>query len=109
MRTLTKVNEDDFFDDAEIGEMFIFIGMSFIAAQELAKDHDYKIEHLASNRARISEKIEEDKPRRSSSYSSFSALNTISHSSSGGFGGFSHSGGFGGFGGGSFGGGGGKF
>lgn len=109
MKTLTHNNEDDFFDDIEIGEIFLIAGMLFSEAKDIADNHDYNIEDLGSNKAKVTEKKEEYKPHRSSTYSSFSAIDSISHSSSGGFGGFSHSGGFGGFGGGSFGGGGGKF
>ena len=109
MRTLTHSNEDDFFDDAEIGEMFLFTDMTFSEAKNIADDHDYEISHLEGNKAKITDEKDDYKPSRSSSYSSFSAINSISHSSSGGFGGSSHSGGFGGFGGGSFGGGGGSF
>ena len=108
MKTLTHDNEDDFFDDIEIGEIFLIAGMLFSEAKDIADDHDYNIEDLGRNKAKVTEKKEEYKPHRSSTYSSFSAIDSISHSSSGGFGGFS-SGGFGGFGGGSFGGGGGRF
>jgi len=108
MKTLTHDNEDDFFDDIEIGEIFLIAGMLFSEARELAEEHDYNIEDLGNKKAKVTEKKEEYKPHRSSTYSSFSAIDSISHSS-GGFGGFSHSGGFGGFGGGSFGGGGGRF
>lgn len=109
MKTLTHDNEDDFFDEIEIGEIFLIAGMLFSEARELAEDHDLTISNLGNDKAKVTDK-DEYKPHRSSSsdFSSFSAINSISHSS-GGFGGLSHSGGFGGFGGGSFGGGGGGF
>jgi uncharacterized membrane protein YgcG len=107
MKTLTHDNEDEFFDDIEIGEIFLIVGMLFSEAKDIADDHDYDIEDLGNRKAKVTEKKDEYKP--SHSYSSFSAIDSISHSSSGGFGGFGGGGGFGGFGGGSFGGGGGRF
>jgi uncharacterized protein len=107
MRQLTQHNKSNFFDDAEVGELFLFMGLTFLMVQRIANDNDFKVSLKHGNVARITSKKESHSSSSSSSYipSAFSAVNSMSHSSSGGFSG----GGFGGFGGGSFGGGGGAF
>ena len=51
MKTLSHDNEDDFFDDIEIGEIFLIAGMLFSEAKDIADDHDFDIEDLGKNKA----------------------------------------------------------